>query len=174
MIGVNNLNTPTITLVSRQPIYFNEAVRRYRELVPEPKENTVDPAVDPRGKRYDFDGSSSRREFFADNFRNKDESIYVIAATDNRSAKFTLENKGAYNGLQAAGINPLLGLWYDKSAVPMEKRFAPYLDTSFVPPTTDEEEARRNGLQLDQSEILKISPDGQWTSLSTITDPGGA
>ena len=174
MIGVNNLNTPTRMLVNRQPIHFNEAIIRYRELVPEPEENTVDPAVEPRGKRYDFNNSSSRQEFFMDNFRNKGESIYVIAATDNRSAKFTSKNKYAYNVLQAAGINALFGLWYDRSAVPMEKMFAPCLDTSFVPPTTDEEEVRRKAFQLEQSEIVKISPDGSMDFISTITDTGGA
>ena len=69
MIGVNTFCAPIVTMVNRQPVSYAEAVRRYRELVPVDQPNTVDPAVEPRGKRYDFSDERSCREFFEDNFQ---------------------------------------------------------------------------------------------------------
>ena len=55
MIGVNNLNATTRTLVRRQSVDYDDAVRRYRNLVPVQEENTVDPAIVPEGRRYDLE-----------------------------------------------------------------------------------------------------------------------
>ena len=123
MIGVNNLNAPTRTLVRRESVDYDEAVRRYRNLVPVQEENTVDPAIVPEGRRYDLelDTAIDGKLFFSDNCKNKEKAIYLIAVTDNRStdsdgkAIFTTENRQAFEKLQNDKHNPLFGLWYDIS-----------------------------------------------------------
>ena len=174
MIGVNTFCAPIVTMVNRQPVSYAEAVRRYRELVPVDQPNTVDPAVKPRGKRYDFDGTQSAREFFADNFQNKHESIYVIGTTNNRSWEFKDVNEVSFNIIHTFGKNPLLGFWFDDGPMPDGTKIQlPFKDTSFVKSTTDEEEAKRMAVDLDQGTIAKVLPDGIVMYLTTVTDSGG-
>ena len=167
MIGVNNLNAPTRTLVRRQSVDYDDAVRRYRNLVPVQEENTVDPAIVPEGRRYDLelDTDIDGKLFFSDNCKNKEKAIYLIAVTDNRStdsdgeAIFTTENRRAYEKLQNDKHNPLFGLWYDISILE-EQTVTPCLDTTYVESDIDDEKAVERKLALSQTAILKINPDG--------------
>ena len=166
MIGVNNLNAPTRTLVRRQSVDYDEAERRYRNLVPVQEENTVDPAIVPEGRRYDLelDTAIDGKLFFSDNCKNKEKAIYLIAVTDNRStdsdgeAIFTTENRRAYEKLQNDQHNPMFGLWYDGSEE--EQIITPCLDTNYVERNGDDKKAREIKFARSQTAILKINPDG--------------
>jgi len=167
MIGVNNLNTPTKMLVRRESVDYDEAKRRYRNLVPIDEENTVDPAIPPEGRRYDLglDLAIDGKLFFSDNCKNKEKAVYLIAVTDNRStdsdgkAIFTTENKQAYEKLQNGKHNPLFGLWLDDSD--LDRWFQEKcLDTCYVESNIDDEKAEEKKLALSQTAILKINPDG--------------
>ena len=166
MIGVNNLNAPTRTLVRRQSVDYDEAIRRYRNLVPVQEENTVDPAIVPEGRRYDLelDTAIDGKLFFSDNCKNKEKAIYLIAVTDNRSsdsdgeAIFTKENRRAYEKLQNDQHNPMFGLWYDGSEE--EQIITPCLDTNYVENNVDDKKAIEIKLAKSQTAILKINPDG--------------
>ena len=167
MIGVNNLNTPTRMLVHRESVDYDEAKRRYRNLVPIDEENTVDPAIPPEGRRYDLemDTAVDGKLFFSDNCKNKEKAIYLIAVTDNRStnsdgqAVFTTENKQAYEKLQNDKHNPLFGLWLDDSY--LDRWFQEKcLDTCYVERNTDDKKAIEIKETLSQTAILKINPDG--------------
>jgi len=166
MIGVNNLNAPTRTLVRRQSVDYDEAIRRYRNLVPVQEENTVDPAIVPEGRRYDLelDTAIDGKLFFSDNCKNKEKAIYLIAVTDNRStdsdgeAIFTTENRRAYEKLQNDRHNPMFGLWYDGSEE--EQIITPCLDTNYVERNVDDKKAIEIKFARSQTAILKINPDG--------------
>ena len=167
MIGVNNLNAPTRTLVHRQSVDYDEAVRRYKNLVPIEEENTVDPEVVPEGKRYDleYDAKFGGKIFFDDNCQNEEKAIYLISVTDNRTQRdgvtiFTTENKRAFEKLQSEGHNPLFGLWKDTITLPMERIITPCLDTNYVESNIDDRQAIEIKYDLAQTAILKINPDG--------------
>ena len=167
MIGVNNLNAPTRTLVRRQSVDYDEAIRRYRNLVPVQEENTVDPAIVPEGRRYDLelDTAIDGKLFFSDNCKNKEKAIYLIAVTDNRStdsdgkAIFTTENRRAFEKLQNDKHNPLFGLWND-DVDEEEQIITPCLDTNYVERNGDDKKAIEIKFALSQTAILKINPDG--------------
>ena len=166
MIGVNNLNAPTRTLMRRESVDYDEAVRRYKNLVPVQEENTVDPAIPPEGRRYDLglDLAIDGKLFFSDNCKNKEKAVYLIAVTDNRStdsdgeAIFTTENRRAYEKLQNDQHNPMFGLWYDGSEE--EQIITPCLDTNYVERNVDDKQAIEIKFALSQTSILKINPDG--------------
>ena len=167
MIGVNNLNAPTRTLVRRESVDYDEAERRYRNLVPIDEENTVDPAVVPEGRRYDLeiDTAVDGKLFFSDNCKNKEKAIYLIAVTDNRStdsdgqAVFTDKNKQAYEKLQNDKHNPLFGLWLDD--LDLDRWFKEKcLDTCYVERNADDKKAEEIKIAQSQNGILKINPDG--------------
>ena len=167
MIGVNNLNAPTRTLMRRESVDYDEAVRRYKNLVPVQEENTVDPAIPPEGRRYDLglDLAIDGKLFFSDNCKNKEKAVYLIAVTDNRStdsdgeAIFTTENRRAYEKLQNDKHNPLFGLWYD-DVDEEEQIITPCLDTNYVENDVDDKKAKEIKFALSQTAILKINPDG--------------
>jgi len=164
MIGVKTQNAPTITLATRQAVNYDEAVKRYWNLVPVEEENTVDPAIIPEGRRYDLVldlVTFGSLLFFSDNCEDKNKAIYLIAKTDNRTvdhngtAVFTRENRDAYEKLQKKGHNPLFGLWFD------EKIDVKCLDTSYVEKNADDKEAEKIKYEMSQTGILKINPDGK-------------
>ena len=166
MIGVNNLNAPTRTLVRRESVGYDEAVRRYRNLVPIDEENTVDPAIPPEGRRYDLglDLAIDGKLFFSDNCKNKEKAVYLIAVTDNRStdsdgkAIFTTENRRAFEKLHNDKHNPLFGLWFDEK---IDDEIVKCLDTSYVEKNADDKEAEKIKDEMSQTGILKINPDGK-------------
>ena len=168
MIGVNTFSASAVTMVNRRPVDYAEAVKRYRVLVPVDEANTVDPAVEPRGKRYDFSDKRSCREFFEDNFQNEDELPYLIGATNNLSCKFKDVNEVAFNIIRILGENPMLGFWLD------DRILIPCKDTSFVKSTADEEEAKRMAKDLDQVSIVKCQPDGKFDFIKIIKSFGDA
>ena len=166
MIGVKTQNAPTITLATRQAVNYDEAVKRYRNLVPVEEENTVDPAIIPEGRRYDLGidvAIANGKLFFSDNCEDKNKAIYLIAKTDNRTvdhngtAVFTRENRDAYEKLQKKEHNPLFGLWFDENDSSVVK----CLDTSYVEKNTDDKGAEKIKDEMSQTGILKINPDGK-------------
>ncbi len=167
MIGVKTQNAPTITLATRQAVNYDEAVKRYWNLVPVEEENTVDPAIIPEGRRYDLGidvAIANGKLFFSDNCEDKNKAIYLIAKTDNRTvdhdgtAVFTRENRDAYEKLQKKEHNPLFGLWFDEK---IDDEIVKCLDTSYVEKNTDDKEAEKIKDEMSQTGILKINPDGK-------------
>ena len=89
MIGVNNLNAPTRTLVRRQELDYDTAVERFEKIVID-RDNTVDPAIIPDGKIYEFDDNgdlTGSRRFYEDNSPNNEKPIYLIGITKNFSIR---------------------------------------------------------------------------------------
>ena len=54
MIGVNTFCAPIVTMVNRQPVDYDTAVKIFEKLVTD-RDNTVDPAIIPEGDIYEFD-----------------------------------------------------------------------------------------------------------------------
>ena len=167
MIGVKTQNAPTITLATRQAVNYDEAVKRYWNLVPVEEENTIDPAIIPEGRRYDLEldlVTFRSLLFFSDNCEDKNKAIYLIAKTDNRTvdhngtAVFTRENRDAYEKLQKDRHNPLFGLWFDEK---IDDEIVKCLDTSYVEKNADDKEAEKIKYEMSQTGILKINPDGK-------------
>ena len=83
MIGVNNLNTHTITLVRRESVNCQEAEKRFNDLVINNEDTTFDPAIvnqsPPHGKKYDFKNNQSI-EFFRDNVTPEEKPICLKKA----------------------------------------------------------------------------------------------
>ena len=167
MIGVKTQTAPTITLAPRQAVKYDEAVKRYWNLVPVEEENTVDPAIIPEGRRYDLEldlVTFGSLLFFSDNCEDKNKAIYLIAKTDNRTvdhngtAVFTRENRDAYEKLKKDKHNPLFGLWFDEK---IDDEIVKCLDTSYVEKNADDKEAEKIKDEMSQTGILKINPDGK-------------
>ena len=174
MIGVNTFSASAVTMVNRRPVDYAKAVKRYKVLVPVDEANTVDPAVEPRGKRYDFSDNLSCREFFEDNFQNEDELPYLIGATNNKSRKFKAVNEVAFNIIRIFGKNPMLGFWHEDNPMPDGRILPPCKDTSFVESTADEEEAKRMATVLGQTEIVKCQPNSKFDFIKIIKSLGDA
>nr|AIE97099.1 hypothetical protein [uncultured marine thaumarchaeote AD1000_89_F09] len=152
MIGVNNLNTPTITLVDHEGVVYDEAVKRFKtgpNRVGPGENTTFDPSVVPDGEKYDFEYPPKRTEFFGE-YCNGRNQIYVIAKTGNYSDKFIADNKLAYDELQAEKINPLFGRWRD-----LEDGIT-WLDTCYVDMSESDSEALAVGHRNKQKAITKL------------------
>ena len=159
MIGVNNLNTPTRTLVRRQELDYDTAVERFERIVID-RNNTVDPAIIPDGEIYEFDVDdlTESRRFYEDNYPNNEKPIYLIGTTNNRKKILGNANRVAYDGLKNNDKNPLFGRWLD------EKR-EEWNDTCYVEVTIDHVKALELKTDFTQDKILVIRNNGRWEEI---------
>ena len=98
MIGVNNLNAPTRTLVRRQELDYDTAVERFERIVID-RNNTVDPAIGTDGEIYEFDDDdlTESRRFYEDNSPNNKKPIYLIGTTNNRKESLGKDNEEQFD-----------------------------------------------------------------------------
>ena len=151
MIGVNNLNTPTIMLVDHEDVDYDEAVRRFKTGPNrvDPDENTTfDPSVVPAGEKYNFEHRPERTEFFGE-YCNGRNQIYVIAKTLNDSGEFNKKNEEKYIELQEDKINPLFGRWKNPKGIV-------WLDTCYVDMSESDDDAVGVGGSNEQEAITKL------------------
>ena len=172
MIGVNNLNAPTRTLVRREPVNCQEAESRFNDLVTNYEDTTFDPAIvnqsPPHGKKYDFKNNQSI-EFFRDNVTHEEKPIYLIALTNNHTNVFTNGKRGtrrAYYKLRENNKNPLFGRWTKTTKAPDGTivRII-FLDTSYAETNILTTEALELKQKYNQDAIIELHPTGWWLSI---------
>ena len=158
MIGVNNSNAPTRTLVRRQDLDYDTAVERFEKIVID-RDNTVDPTIIPDGKIYEFDVDdlTESRQFYEDNHPNNEKPIYLIGTTNNRKKILGNANRVAYDDLKNNDNNPLFGRWYAEGEG--------FTDTCYVEVTIDHARALELKLEFDQKKILVIRNNGRWEEI---------
>ena len=171
MIGVNNLNAPTITLVRREPVNCQEAESRFNVLVTNDEDTTFDPAIinqsPPHGKKYDFKKNQGI-EFFRDNAIHEEKPIYLIALTNNRDV-FTNGKRGtrrAYDKLKENNKNPLFGRWTKPTEAPDGTALRIiFLDTVVAETNILTTEALELQEKYRQDAIIELHPTGWWLSI---------
>ena len=171
MIGVNNLNTPTRTLVRRESVNCQEAESRFNDLVTNDEDTTFDPAIinqsPPHGKKYDFKKNQGI-EFFGDNVIHEEKPIYLIALTNNHDV-FTDGKRGtrrAYYKLRENNKNPLFGRWTKTTESPDGGivRII-FLDTVIAETNILTTEALELKEKYKQDAIIELHPTGWWLSI---------
>ena len=158
MIGVNTFCAPIVTMVNRQPVDYDTAVKIFEKLVTD-RDNTVDPAIIPEGDIYEFDevDEAETRRFYEDNSPNNKKPIYLIGTTNNRKQALGFANRVAYDGLKNNDKNPLFGRWYAEGEG--------FTDTCYVEVTIDHARALELKLEFDQKKILVIRNNGRWEEI---------
>ena len=158
MIGVNNLNTPTRTLVRRQELDYDTAVERFKKIVID-RNNTVDPAIGTDGEIYEFDDDdlTESRRFYEDNSPNNEKPIYLIGTTNNRKQALGFANRVAYDGLKNNDKNPRVGRWYAKGVG--------FTDTCYTDGVIDHARALELKDGFDQRKIIVIRNNGRWEEI---------
>ena len=158
MIGVNNSNAPTRTLVRRQELDYDTAVERFEKIVID-RDNTVDPAIGPDGEIYEFDMDdlTESRRFYEDNSPNNEKPIYLIGTTNNRKQALGFVNRVAYDGLKNNDKNPLFGRWYSKGVG--------FTDTCYAEVAIDHAKALELKFAFDQKKILVFRNNGRWEQI---------
>ena len=173
MIGVNNLNAPTRTLVRREPVNCQEAESRFNDLVTNYEDTTFDPAIvnqsPPHGKKYDFKNNQGI-EFFRDNVIHEEKPIYLIALTHGHAGVFTNGKRGtrrAYSELMEDNKNPLFGRWTKTTEMPTDGSIVRiiFLDTSYVETNILTTEALELQREYKQDAIIELHPTGWWLSI---------
>ena len=172
MIGVNNFNTSTITMIDRKPVPYDGAVLEFdndQEYHNYPT-FTFDPAILPIGKSYNFCETNHVLEFYRDNIAPGEDSIYVIAVTNNTTGHFNTQTRKAYSKLLQENKNPLFGKWKKETTLE-EVLLQPgtiticFLDTTYAETDITETEALQLKQRYNQDYILKINPNGEWRSI---------
>lgn len=153
-----NISSSSNRVLNRQPVNYREAKRRFTGLGIDDSA-TVDPAIPPSGKKYNFYQEAQRADFASDN--NAKNQIYVISCTDNPTGSFTFDNEVEYNNLLNNKINPLLGKWIQSVIDPngdgTSRIQQEWLDTTFAEINFgDDDEAAKKGKELKQDAIFKI------------------
>ena len=172
MIGVNNLNAPTRTLVRRESVNCQEAESRFNDLVTNDEDTTFDPAIinqsPPHGKKYDFKKNQGI-EFFRDNVIHEEKPIYLIALTNNHTNVFTNGKRGtrrAYYKLRENNKNPLFGRWTKKTEAPDGTAvMISWLDTVIAETNILTTEALELKEKYKQDAIIELHPTGWWLSI---------
>ena len=158
MIGVNTFCAPIVTMVNRQPVDYDTAVKIFEKLVTD-RDNTVDPAIIPEGDIYEFDevDDAETRRFYEDNSANNKKPIYLIGTTNNRKESLGFANRVSFNGLSSNDKNPLFGRWHAEG-----ERFT---DTCYVEVGIDVDRALELKLEHKQGKILEIRDNGRWKEI---------
>ena len=158
MIGVNNSNAPTRTLVRRQELDYDTAVERFKKIVID-RNNTVDPAIGTDGEIYEFDDDdlTESRRFYEDNSPNNEKPIYLISVTKNCKESLVFANRIAYDGLKNNDKNPLFGRWYAKGVG--------FTDTCYTDGVIDHARALELKTDFTQDKILVIRNNGRWEEI---------
>ena len=159
MIGVNNLNALTRTLVRRRSVEYDDAKEIFERLI-SGRSGTVDPAIYQDGEIYEFDKDdpTESRRFYEDNSPNNEKPIYLISITKNCKESLVFANRVAYDGLKNNDKNPLFGRWLD------EKR-EEWNDTCYVEVTIDHARALELKADFTQDKILVIRYNGRWEEI---------
>ena len=158
MIGVNTFCAPIVTMVNRQPVDYDTAVKIFEKLVTD-RDNTIDPAIIPEGDIYEFDevDEAETRRFYEDNYPNNEKPIYLIGTTNNRKESLGFANRVSFNGLSSNDKNPLFGRWHAEGEG--------FTDTCYVEVTIDHARALELKLEFDQKKILVIRNNGRWEEI---------
>jgi len=156
-------------MIDRQPVPYEEAVLEF-DIDQESHNHsafTFDPAIPPVGKSYNFCETNHILEFYRDNIAPGEDSIYVIAVTNNTTGHFNPKTREAYSKLLQENKNPLFGKWEKETALE-EVLHQPgtiticFLDTTYAEADITETEALQRKQNHNQDFILKINPNGEW------------